>query len=337
MKNTVQNVLEALSTITGGRVLEKPEDILSGNHPFAILKTSNIPGKEVMELPGLIYGEPTMPVKKIAVVMTLTESVVELASALKVDALIMHHPVADAASCGGVPLKDYLCHYGLAIFELHEAFHGLHPGIAFLHGHVPVFTDTCFRGTPGKVVIVGKPLPEVKQVGDILSRLEDLMGRKYDIQLLEAERLIYQDENLEEISALEGGELINGKYDSEVGLILHCFPHTGFSVEDLKDVLEKYPAIKTVITSISKVRRHHPLIDACRWAGLNLIDGNSHALEVWENGLPLAYAIQDILPDMEVLVFRERITSYPLAAAGVRELRKYAQRMAHHFLLRDKH
>lgn len=331
-KLSVQNVLEALQIITGGRVVTRPEDISNGCNPYVTLKTSHIPGKEVMEIPGLIYGDPDMPVKKLAVVMTLTESVVELAASLGIDALVAHHPVADAASCGGVSLKDYLYHYKLAIFELHEAFHGLHPGIALLHGHVPIHTDVCYRGAAGNVIIVGKPLAEIRCLKDILDRLETLMGRSHDTQILEAERRIYENDSLQEINALEGGAIINGHPDNEVGIILHCFPHTGFSLQDLNCVLHEHPGIKTVITSISKVRRGHPLIGACREKGLNLVAGNSHALEIWENGLPLAYALQALLDGVEVTVFRERVTSFPLAAAGTRELRKYARQMAFQYL-----
>lgn len=67
--------------------------------------------------------------------MTLTESVIELASAMNLDLIVVHHPVADAASSGGVPFSDYLPLYNLALIEMHEAFHGLHPGMTLLHGH----------------------------------------------------------------------------------------------------------------------------------------------------------------------------------------------------------
>ncbi|KLU63584.1 NIF3 (NGG1p interacting factor 3) [Peptococcaceae bacterium CEB3] len=329
----VRDIITTLNTITGGRVVTDQSERFNGSNPFVTLKSSNIPGKEVMEVPGLVYGDPSMPVHKVAVVMTLTESVVELAAASGVNALVVHHPVADAASTGGVPLKDYLSHYNLAIFELHEAFHGLHPGIALLHGHEPIFTDTCFGGIVGNVVMVGKPLDGIKNLSHILSRLELLMAQQQDMRLLDAERKIFDSLDLQETNALESGAIIEGDPNNEVGLILHCFPHTGFSVENLNSILEKYPAIRTVIASISKVRNQHPLIAVCAAKGLNLINGNSHALEIWENGLPLAYAIQTLLPDVEVVVYRERVTSYPLAAAGARELRRYARQMAFSYLL----
>lgn len=80
-----------------------------------------------------------MEVNKIAVMMAMTECAIELAAATGVDAMVTYHPIADAASSGGVLLKTYLDTYNLAAFELHEAFHGLHPGIPWLHGHKPIF------------------------------------------------------------------------------------------------------------------------------------------------------------------------------------------------------
>lgn len=330
---TVRDVLAALQAITRGRMVASPEEAYRGGHPYAVWKSSGIPGKEVLEIPGLVFGEPEMAVEKLAVVMTLTETVVELAAACGVEALVVHHPVADAASCGGVSLKSYLAYYRLAIFELHEAFHGLHPGIALLHGHEPFHVETSFRGIPGNVVMVGRPLPGVNCLQDVLERLGKLMGRAADVQLLEAERSICRAGGLQEVSALEGGRILVGEPASPVGLVLHCFPHTGFSAVDLEAALEKYPGIKTVIASISRISGHHPLAGACRERGINLLAGNSHALEIWENGLPLAYALQALLPGVEVLVFRERVTAYPLEVAGAEALRQYAREMAYRFLL----
>lgn len=332
IKTSVRDVLEALNTITGGRLLNEMGDTAGYPNPFVILRTSRIPGKEVTEMPGLVFGDPDRLIEKIAVVMTLTESVVELASALNIDALVVHHPVADAASCGGVTLRDYLGLYNLAVFEIHEAFHGLHPGIAFLHGHLPISTDTCFGGVTGKVVMIGKPLRDVRCLQDILKKLEVFMGRAADIRLLEEERKIYQDPALREVSAIEGASLLLGHPANVPGLILHCFPHTGFSVSDLESALDKYPDVRTVIASISRLRNGHPLICACRDRGLNLINGNSHALEIWENGLPLAYALASILTGVEVSIFRERVTAYPLSVAGTGELRQYARRIAGSYL-----
>ncbi|MCD7873519.1 MAG: hypothetical protein LUH17_00670 [Acidaminococcaceae bacterium] len=60
---TVRDILKALDTITGGRVITDSFSY-SGGNPFVVTKTSGIPGKAVTELPGLVWGDPDMPVKK---------------------------------------------------------------------------------------------------------------------------------------------------------------------------------------------------------------------------------------------------------------------------------
>ena len=132
---TGRDVLWALDKITGGRCVKGLEDIFSGKNRFVVSKSSNIPGKGCMETPGLVCGDLGAEVKKIAVTMTLTECNIELAGASGVDAIIAHHPIVEAANSGGVTMRGYLNLYGLSVFELHEAFHGLHPGIALIHGH----------------------------------------------------------------------------------------------------------------------------------------------------------------------------------------------------------
>lgn len=124
---TVRDILKALDVITGGRVITDSFGY-GGANPFVVTKTSGIPGKAVTELPGLVWGDPDMPVKKVAVMMTLTESAIELAGATGIDCLIAHHPIAEGSNTGGVTARDYFNLYHLAVFELHEAFHGLHPG-----------------------------------------------------------------------------------------------------------------------------------------------------------------------------------------------------------------
>lgn len=74
---TVRDILKALDVITGGRVITDSFGY-GGANPFVVTKTSGIPGKAVTELPGLVWGDPDMPVKKVAVMMTLTESAIEL-------------------------------------------------------------------------------------------------------------------------------------------------------------------------------------------------------------------------------------------------------------------
>ncbi|MBW1713512.1 MAG: Nif3-like dinuclear metal center hexameric protein, partial [Deltaproteobacteria bacterium] len=171
---TAADVVEALDVITGGRVIRKAKDVLATGHPFVITKSSNIPGKAVTETPGLVCGDPDQVIRKLAVSMTLTESQIELAGATGVNAVVAHHPVADAASCGGVLLRGYVGLYGLAVFEVHEAFHGRHPGIGLIHGHRPFRIEIAYGGLPGNVMFVGRALPGVKTAGDIILRLATL-------------------------------------------------------------------------------------------------------------------------------------------------------------------
>ena len=93
---TVRDILKALDVITGGRVITDSFGY-GGANPFVVTKTSGIPGKAVTELPGLVWGDPDMPVKKVAVMMTLTESAIELAGATGIDCLIAHHPIAEGS------------------------------------------------------------------------------------------------------------------------------------------------------------------------------------------------------------------------------------------------
>jgi len=151
-----KDVLMALDKITGGRVVKSPEDISGGKNPFVVTKSSNLPGKAVTEYPGLVCGSLEQPVTKLAVMMTLTESAIELAGATGVDAIVAHHPVADAANSGGVLMNTYLGLYRIAVFELHEAFHGLHPGIAYLHGHKAYHVDIKYGGIPGNILYAGE-------------------------------------------------------------------------------------------------------------------------------------------------------------------------------------
>jgi len=101
----------------------------------------------------------------------LTESCIELAGATGVNVIITHHPIADAANSGGVTLENYLGLYNISAIELHEAFHGLHPGLSFLHGHKAFRVDIKYGGIPGNIVYVGRALDDVNTLGDILDRL----------------------------------------------------------------------------------------------------------------------------------------------------------------------
>src|SRR5690606_7228111 len=178
-----------------------------------------------LEIPGLIHGDPNKEIRKVAVCMTMSELSIELAGATGVDAIVAHHPIADAARCRGVTLKDYLHLYGVAALECHEAFHGLHPGIAFLHGHKVRKSDISYGGIHGNVMFVGEPLEDVRTLGDMLARLDGFMGLDLEEQILQAERRIKGNEDIQETSTLTRGAIRLGRPDSPGSRILHIFPH----------------------------------------------------------------------------------------------------------------
>lgn len=331
---TVQDIVNALNTITGGRVPVTPADLFSGGNPFVVVKTSNIPGKEVIEIPGLVFGKYDQPVKKLAVIMTLTESVIELAGATGVNAIVAHHPIADAANCGGVTMKNYLGLYNIAALELHEAFHGLHPGLSYLHGHRAFRVEISYGGIPGNIMYVGKALPGVNTLGDMLSRLRHLMCTEEDRSVLEAEREIRGCPAIEETSVAAGGKIILGFPESRVQTILHIFPHTGFTPDHLERAVREHPEVDTLLASISRAPEDHPLIEKTRELGLNFVVGNSHAMEIFENGLPLGLALQKLLPEVEVVLFRERCTSTPLKSFGSADVQSYAHMIVDGYLVK---
>jgi hypothetical protein len=327
-RTEVADVLGALNTISKGRMVMDWNEVTSGVNPYVVTKTSNIPGKSVIEIPGLIFGDKHKPVTRIGVGMTLTESVIELASAMELDLIIVHHPVADAASSGGVPFSDYLPLYNLALIEMHEAFHGLHPGLTLLHGHTKLKTDIAFCGIPGNVLHKGVALPEVHTVGDILDRIARFMGRDIDQDMLDAERAIRGEGTLQEATLSNPAQLLSGEIHNPVKHIIHFFPHTGFSVDHLDKALQMYPETDTIIVSISRVREDHAFVKLARERGLNFIVGNSHSVEIMENGLPLAYALEMLLPEVEVFLLRERITAVSLKDVGHRQMVEYGKEMA---------
>lgn len=329
----VADLLNALNVITGGRMVESLAEAETGNHPFVILKSSGIYGKSVLEIPGLIHGDPNKPIKKVAVCMTMTEISIELAGATGVDAIVAHHPIADAASCGGVTLKGYLDLYDIAALECHEAFHGLHPGIAYLHGHKVVKSDISYAGIHGNVMFVGEPFPEINTMGDMLDRLNTYMCLEDEEAMLAAERRIKGMAEIQETSLLTRGRVLVGERRSPVTKILHIFPHTGFTKEHLRQAIEENPDVDTVLASISRVYEGHELVEAARSMGLNLLVGNSHVLEILENGLPLAYALKELLAGVEIVIFRDRVTSTPLEDVGHQQLKNYAQRFSEAHLL----
>ena len=330
---TGYDVLQALDKITGGRCVKDLGDIFSGKNRFVVIKSSNIPGKSCMETPGLVCGKLESPIKKIAVTMTLTECNIELAGATCVDAIVAHHPIVEAANSGGVTLRTYLDLYGLSAFELHEAFHGLHPGIALLHGHKTFHVDIAYGGIPGNILFVGRSLEGVNTLSDILKRLQDFMGLNEEQAMLLAERNSRCCNGIMETNVATGGKILVGTPDSKISTIIHIFPHTGFTADHLAAVKNKFPEADTVLASISRVKDDHPLVAKARELGLNFIVGNSHAMEILENGMPLAIALQTLLPDTEVVLFRERITSTPLDQVGTPALREYARDIADRFLV----
>ncbi|MFC4769197.1 Nif3-like dinuclear metal center hexameric protein [Effusibacillus consociatus] len=330
----VNEVVMALDHLTGGRVVHSPNWNSQMKHPFVIWKNSGISGKEILEKPGLVYGDLNRTVKKLAVCMTLSEHDIELALATGVDAIVAHHPIADAASSGGVTLKNYLSLYDIAVLELHEAFHGLHPGIPFLHGHKVIFKDVHYGGKEGNVLFAGTVLPEVRVLGDILWRIDSFMGGDDEEILLKTEQEIRGISSIADASTVTRGRIVLGTAETPVKNILHIFPHTGFSTCDLRRAKEQFPETDTVVASISRVRDESELIREASNLGLNFVIGNSHVLEIYENGLPLAYALDELLPEVEVVVFRERVTSIPVREMGGARLKEYAKTMATNYLVK---
>jgi hypothetical protein len=333
---TARDVLHALDEITGGRVITKAEDAFAIGNPFVILKTSQLPGKAVMETPGLVCGNPDQVIRKLAVSMTLTESQIELAGATGVDAIVAHHPVADAASCGGVPLRGYVGLYGIAVFEIHEAFHGRHPGMAWIHGHKPFRVEIAYGGLPGNVMYVGRPLPGIKTAGDMIERLQSFSDLEGEKAFLELEREKRGCRDLMETHVAVAPEILHGSRNDPVGTVLHFFPHTGFTPDHMRLARKEHPDITTAIVSVSRVKKESPLLETAKEWGWTFLAGNSHSLEIFENGIPLAYALRTLMPGVEIVLFRERVTSVPLEKAGTKMMRDYGREMAANYLLKKE-
>lgn len=332
MATYVKDLLSTLDTITRGRCVKTPLDFSTGKNPFVLTRSSDIPGKAITEMPGLIWGEMDMEIKKIAVMMTLTESAIELAASTGVNAIVAHHPIADGANSGGTLIKTYLDNYHLALFELHEAFHGLHNGVPLIHGHQPIFTSINFGGIQGNVVYVGDVLPEIKTLGDLKSRIDRLMNVPADEELLDSERNIRKCNDLYETSISARCRILVGNPENTTKKLIHMFPHAGFTMQQLEELIRSYPDIDTLMASSSRVYPGHELIRKTRELGLNFICGNSHAMEIYENGLPLAKAIKNHLPEVEVVIFRERMTSIPTDQFGSKDIQEYANHIVDTFL-----
>ncbi len=329
----VKDIYKALDCIVKGRLCGQRNGVSEINNPYVVMKSSNIPGKAIFEKPGLVYGDLEAEVKKIAVLMTLTEQAIELAGATSVDVLVAHHPIADAASSGGVLLKTYLDLYNISVFELHEAFHGLHPGMAHIHGHDPYRTETAYNGEMGKIFSIGETKKGIANLGDILDRVQAFVGWDEEKEWLDREKKKKKTVNIHETNVELKGSILVGNRDSPAKNILHIFPHTGFSKNDLKQVMEENPEIDTVLASISRVRKDHPLTETCRDYGLNFILGTSHAVEILENGIPLANSLKKRLPSIDVVVFREKMVSYSLDSIGTSKARHYGNEISADYLL----
>jgi len=325
---TALAVIDALNKITGGRIPLPGTPLVPGSHPFIVEKSSGIPGKAVLEIPGLLVGKPDKPISSIGVGMTLTESMIELAGSIGLDAIITHHPVADAANSGGVPLKPYLELYNLALFELHEAFHGLHPGIACMHGHRVLEKDIHYGGIPGNVLLYGQALPGIANAGDILKRLNSFINLETEKRMLAAEAEIRASTGICETTLSARPKIMCGETGAPVQFVLHIFPHTGFTSKHLESALASYPMTDTIIASISRVLPNDRLTRSIRDKGLTFIIGSSHSQEIYENGLPLAYALKHELPEVSVTMLRERVTATPLENFGSESIQEYARQMA---------
>ena len=337
----VAHILQTLDKISKGRCATSVADFSDKEKNFVVTKSSNIPGKAVTEIPGLVYGDLNMKVKKVAIAMTLTECSIELAGQNNVDVIIAHHPIADGSSCGGVLLKNYLDLYNIAVFELHEAFHGLHPGIPWIHGHKVVWSDINYDNIHGNVVYVGETLENVNTLQDILIRINTLMGTYkescFESYILHMLREYKNCKSIYDTSISVQGEILVGNKDSKVNKLIHVFPHTGFTTKHLEQLVKDFPDVDTLLVSISRVYDGNPLIDKAKELGLNLICGNSHTMEIYENGIPLARAIKDYLPELEVVIFREIVTSIPLDCVSTNAMRKYGKQMANKYLREDSY
>jgi hypothetical protein len=332
MSYCVQDVLQALDDLTGGRCITGTESCANEKGLYVITKSSDIRGKAVTEMPGLVWGNLDMPVARIAVVMTLTENAIELAAATGVNVIIVHHPIADAASTGGVLLKYYLDLYSITVFELHEAFHGLHPGIPFLHGHKPFYINVNYGGIKGNIVYVGDILPELNTIGCIVDRLNIFMDIETEKRMLSSERVVRDCTSIQETIIAACCKILLGDRKSQVSKVIHMFPHSGFNANHLENLIQANPDVDMLLASISQVFPSNEIVAKAKEYGLTFLCGNSHALELQENGLPLAYAIRKYLPMADIVIFRERVTSTPLDNFGSGIIQDYAREMASCYL-----
>jgi hypothetical protein len=232
---------------------------------------------------------------------------------------------------GGVLARDYLDLYGIAAFELHEAFHGLHPGIAWLHGSKAVRSEISYGGVLGKIVWFGEALPELNTLGDFIKRIDEFMGFNEEEVFLKNEMDLRGYTGIQETTVAARAKIFVGNINSKLGRTITFFPHTGFNADDMEKAYNEYQA-DTFVSCISRPLDDNKMVDKARALGVNLVAGNSHAMEIFENGIPLARAIKNLLPEIEVRIFRERMTSVPLDVFGTPTLQEYGKKIAREYL-----
>lgn len=182
--------------------------------------------------------------------------------------------------------------------------------------------------------MVGRPLSEVRTLGDILARLEALLGRSLDRRILGAEAAARGYPDLVDSATAPGVQILVGAADAPIGdAILHAFPHTGFGPDQLDRALREHPDVGTLLLSISGVGARSDIVARGAERGLNVVVGSLHASEIVENGLPLGFALDALLPDVDVVIFRERVVALPLEHAAPGPLGDYGRRMASDHLL----
>ena len=158
------------------------------------------------------------------------------------------------------------------------------------------------------------------------------MDPEGDRKVLEKEAEIRGCPELTEASLAALPSILSGSVSSRVEKILHIFPHTGFTAGHLEAALDRYPGTDTILASICRLPEASDIVSMAGVLGLNVITGNSHALEIFENGLPLARALQNELPGLSITMFRERMTAAPLNQFGNNRIRSYGHKMASHMI-----
>jgi len=181
--------------------------------------------------------------------------------------------------------------------------------------------------------MVGRPIAGVATLGDVLDRLRAMLGRDRDEEVLAREREARGLPELSDSITTPGLRLLHGEAETPLGeRVLHAFPHTGFAVDDLEQLLERFPGIGTLMLSISGADAEAEYVGVAAERGVAVMVGSSHATEILENGLPLAIALQRMFPETDVLLFRSRVVALPAAGAASGLLADYGNRMADHLL-----